>query len=77
MSKGFQLFTTTVTNPVFAEYILKFQPWIVSGGSSAFTKDLDRQMIEGDQLAVIIELHPRKLRWANSINNNMSNDVTH
>ncbi len=47
MTKGFWLFSTTVTNPAFAEYVEAFQPWVESVGGSIFAKHMDGLTFEG------------------------------
>ena len=62
MAKGYWLVTTTVTNPAFAEYVEKFQPWVESLGGLVFAKDMESQTVEGKggKLAVIIEFPSKK-----------------
>ena len=45
MDKGFQLVTTTVTNPVFAEYVEAFQPWVKLVSGSVFAKDMEANTV--------------------------------
>ncbi len=46
MAKGFWLVTTTVTNPVFVEYVQAFQPWVESLGGSVFAKDMEAKLLK-------------------------------
>ena len=62
MAKGYWLVTTTVTNPAFAEYVEKFQPWLESLGGLIFAKDIEGQTVEGigGKLADIIQFPSKK-----------------